>query len=475
MAQEPDELYRRQNRRAELRKKKLEEQKRMKRRLILAAVLLVVCGVGIFFIAKNTDSFGFASLKHPEETAPPVTRPSETQAAPAEESRAARHNPITTIHIKAAGDLNVTTAVVDSGLSAGGFDYTQAFIDVAAVLSDADLTVMNFEGNVCGEPYGSETRSAPPELLTGLLNAGVDVIQTANSYSVWNGLIGLNATLNAIRNSGLIPVGSYNTPEEFERSRGYLICDVRGVKVALVAFTKGLGGMGMPAGNEECVNLLYEDYDDLYKKVDRDGITKILRAAASEKPDITIAMLHWGSEYNDQISKTQTEIVELMQKEGVDVILGSHPHTLQWVDFNESAGTLVAYSLGDFFGDATSAGTDYSIILDIEITKDATSGITKVTDFSYTPIFTLAEEDREEASGISRQVVRLRTAMDARAGNFVDRITDVTNGNMEYSLTRIHDRVSGKDQDPVQIAAAQKAKEEAKKAAEKAKAEQNKK
>ena len=480
MAQEKDrrdrdELNMRQNRRAELRKKKLAQQRRMKRRLILAAVLLLVCGLGIFFIARSSGSFGIHLEKEPQqetEAAVETTRP----PAPTEETRAPRHNPITRIHIKAAGDLNVTTAVVDSGLSAGGYDYTQAFIDVAPVLSDADLTVLNFEGNVCGEPYGSETRSAPKELLTGLLNAGVDVVQTANSYSVWNGLIGLNTTLNNIRASGLVPVGAYTSPEEFDRSKGYIICDVQGIKVAMVAFTKGLGGRGMPAGNEECVNLLYEDYDESYKKVNTKAITRVLRSAAAEKPDITIAMLHWGSEFNDQISRTQTEIVELMQSEGVDVILGSHPHTVQWVDFDKDAGTLVAYSLGDFFGDATAAGTNYSIILDLEITKDATSGVTKVTDYTYTPIYTLAETDREEEAGISRQVVRIRTAMEARRGNYVDRITDGTNGAMEYSLQRIHDRISGKDQDPEQIAAAQKAKEEAakKKAEEEAKAKKEK-
>ena len=83
---------------------------------------------------------------------------------------------------------------------------------------------------------------------------------------------------------------------------------------------------------------------------------------------------------------------------------------------------------------------------------------------------------REEEAGITRQVVRIRTAMEARRGNYVDRITDVTNSDMEYSLQRIHDRVSGKDQDPEQIAAAEKAKEEAakKKAEEEAKAKKEK-
>ena len=468
-----------QQRRAEARKKRLEEQRRLKRNLMVAGVVMLLCIAGIFAIAKFPEFFGLEALKPdlaatepgqvPENTlvALPEKEPEKKPGSKPEKAESGKNklqNPITTIHIKAAGDLNVTDSVVQSGLVGSGYDFTNAFIDVAAILSDADLTMLNFEGNVCGQPYGSETRSAPPELLTGLVNAGVDIVQTANSYSVFNGLIGLDATLQSIRNSGLIPLGSYSTPQEFAKNKGYLIADVQGIKVAMVAFTKGVGGMGMPAGNEECVNLLYEDYDDLYKKINKDGITKVLRAAQAEKPDIVIAMLHWGSEYNDTISDTQTQIVELMKKEGVDVIIGSHPHTVQWVDFDEKEGTLIAYSLGDFFGEATAAGTNYSIILDIEITKDANSGITKVTDFDYEPIYTLNDKtEREEISGLSRQVVRIRTAMQARDGNFVDRITAGAYGSMEYSLERIRDRVNGVDQDPEQIKAREDAEKEKKK------------
>ena len=128
--------------------------------------------------------------------------------------------------------------------------------------------------------------------------------------------------------------------------------------------------MGLPSGSEDCVNILYEDYDSTYKTVATDKITKILKNVESEKPDITIAMLHWGSEGTDSHSDTQERIVTLMMKNGVDVIIGSHPHRVHKIDFDKAAGTLIAYSLGDFFGDASAGGSNYSIILDIEITKD---------------------------------------------------------------------------------------------------------
>ena len=262
----------------------------------------------------------------------------------------------------------------------------------------------------------------------------------ANSCAINNGLNGLTATLNAIRGAGIEPVGAYATASELRTSKGYTITDVKGIKVAVVAFTKGLGGRGMPAGNENLVNLLYNDYATEYKEIARDRITEILNSVETEKPDITVALLHWGSEYNDDISKTQKSIVSLMQKQGVDVIIGTHPHTLQPVVFDDLAGTLVAYSLGDFFGEANRGATNYSIILDIEITKDDNAGVTRVTDFSYTPIYTVREG--EAIGNRDRRVVRIEKALEAYEENFLDKVTDSTAAGMQKAMTRIPERMT---------------------------------
>ena len=433
MAPHDDEMNKRRQRREEMRQKQQAEQKRLKTALIAAGILLVVCAVGLLAIIRDTGA-----LDSPEtETAAAVKA---TQAPETKPQTWAEQNATTKIHIRAAGDLNVTDSVVKSGLTASGYDFTRSFMDVAPLLSEADLTVLNLEGNIVGEPYGTERTSAPHELLKALRNAGVDLIQMANSCAINNGLIGLKSTLNAIHNAGMEPIGAYATQEDFERAKGYTICEAQGIKVAFVAFTKGMNGMGLPAGSEGCVNLLYTDYDSEYKKMDSDGITKILKNVAAEKPDITIALLHWGSEGTDSHSDTQEKIVNLMKKNGVDVIIGSHPHRLHKIDFDQAAGTLVAYSLGDFFGNASAGGSNYSIILDIEITRDNQAGITRVTNYSYTPIYTLKESDCADGD---RRVVRIYQAMQAYDGNFVDSITKACYDDMGYSLGRIAERVKG--------------------------------
>ena len=439
MPQHDDEMKRRREKREAQRKKREAEARKLRRKLILAALVLVLCVVGIFKIVDLTGA------GQGDET------PAETQAAvkettkPTEEPSRFQKDPITTIHIKAAGDLNVTDRVIDAGRSAVGFDFTRAFVDVGAIMADADLTVMNFEGNICGEPYGTATTSAPMELLQALRSIGVDILQTANSCAINNGLIGMTSTLRAIRSAGMEPVGSFTNQSEFNASKGYTIVDVKGIRIAFVAFTKGLGGMGMPAGNEDLVNLLYTDYAMTYKEVDKARIEKILKNVEAEKPDLTVAMLHWGSEYNDDISSTQKSIVSLMQKRGVDVILGTHPHTLQPIKYDASNGNFVIYSLGDFFGDAARGATNYSIILDLEITKDATTGTTRVTDYTYTPIYTIKDslESRETQGDANYyRVVRVDSAMEAHLGNFLDKTTDAADESMAYALQRVEERLA---------------------------------
>ena len=446
MAQRNDDMEQRRRRRAALEKKRRQEQAKLRRKLILAAVILVACIALVVYLTGSRDKVPATDGTAPVETL--FTIPPEEEATMTPET------PTTTIHIKATGDLNVTDSVVASGKARYGdyYDYTAAFMDVLPLLTDADLTLMNFEGNLVGPPYGTDTASAPIELVEALDAAGVDILQMANSYSIYNGMIGLAQTLNNIRAAGIEPVGAFATPAEFQQSRGYTICDVQGVKVAIVAFTKGMSSLGLPTGSESCVNKLFQDYDSEYKKIDYDGIRAIMKNVRSEKPDVIIAMLHWGAEYNDTVFESQEDIAELMIEEGVDVILGTHSHMVHEIDFNEEENTLIAYSLGDFFGDATKSGTAYSVILDIQITRDNEMGTTRIDGFTVTPIYTLSEA---QGNG-QRRVVRIDEAIAAYQVNFVDKVTAAAVESMEYSLERIEARL-----DPEAWAAKQKALEEA--------------
>jgi poly-gamma-glutamate synthesis protein (capsule biosynthesis protein) len=426
MPYENDELNKRAAQRREYaRKRQAAQKRRMIRNILAFAAIVIVCCVIVGVLmdrAETPQDPTVSTTLPPVTTLPPETKPLE---------------PETVINMTFGGDVNITDASVAAGLRNGSYDFTEVFRDVAPALADADLTVLNFEGNLCGAPYGSQSASAPQALAEALKAAGVDMLQLANSYTIANGIIGMKQTLDAVRGAGLTPLGVYGSNEEFRNSGGYTMVSIRGVRVAIVAFTKGMGSLGLPSGSENCVNVLYEDYASSYKKVNTEGITAILNAANEEKPDVTIALVHWGSEYNDYPSDSQAKIVQLMQGLGVDAIVGTHPHYVQQVVFDESAGTVVAYSLGDFYGSGEKNGTYYSVLLNLQVTKDNLTGETKITSCSHTPIYLLTPE----RDGEPLRLMRMEAAIESYEGNHVDKITEIAYNNMLYALKRANSRV----------------------------------
>ena len=427
MAFEMDEMNRRSQERQKRQEARLKKERRNRIRLLAALGVLVACGLLIFFTSVAPEQ---KPATPTETTTEPVeTEPVQTEVKPGETGQQGGFQPTTVITFAAAGDLNITDKVVASG--GVNYDYTNAFMDVLPLLSKADLTALNLEGNVCGAPYGAD--SAPQQLLEALKAAGVDMLQLANSKAISRGVSGLNSTVRSVRAAGMAVVGAV---AEGEEPGAYVIRYVDGVKVAVVSFTKGMDGMAMPVGSENLVNLLYTDYASTYKKVDTKAITSLLRKVQEEEPDITIALLHWGSEYSDVHSATQDSIRKLMLKEGVDAIIGTHPHFVQEMEFDQANGTFVAYSLGDFFGDAARSGTAYSVVLELEITKDNTTGVTKVTNFSYTPIYTV-----EDDTG-SLRVLRLQEAINAYKDSQVAHVSDAVYNDMVYGMDRLEKRIN---------------------------------
>lgn len=426
MLQNPEERKRLRQQKAEERLRKQAQAKKLLLRLAIAAVILIVCGIMIFTLSRQKNDSVQADTS---ASSPPV----QTTAA-AETTPESTLPPTTVIHYAAAGDLNVNADTVYAGGTS--YNYTNTFMDVAHLLSDADIASINFEGNFYTEPYGSSF-SAPQTMATALYNAGVDLVQMANSYSINRGLAGLVASIDSVRSAGMEPLGVYATNEAFNAGKGYSIRTVNGIKLAFVAFTKGMDGMALPAGSENCVNLLYTDYDSTYQNVDTQKINAILASVAKEEPDLVIALLHWGSEFNNTISSSQEKIKELMYAGGVDAIIGTHSHYVQKMELDAETGQFIAYSLGDFFSDAKRAGSEYSIVLDLEITKDNTTGETKITDYSYTPIFTVNEQGRP------LRILRLQEAIAAYENNFIDKVSPETYADMVYALERVRSRVTG--------------------------------
>ena len=390
-----------------------------KTKLTVFLVAMAVIAIGVLVVALIN---GWIRLPEPQDQPPETAAPTQ----PPED---------TVIHLVAGGNVNITDKTVAAGSSES--DYSSIFLDVLPVLSGADLTMLNFEGNVYGPPYGSQQSSAPTALLQALKNAGTDILQTANTEALTNGLLGLAATNQAIRDAGMAPLGTYADEAEFQQHQGFAIYEIQGIRIALVAFTKGMDGRNLPAGSENCVNLLYTDYSSTYKSVNEAGITAVLREAEKEQPDLTIALLHWGGENTDQVNSTQKKICRLMAGLGVDAIIGTHSHLVQKMGWYEDTGMFVAYSLGDLVGDAEAIGTHYSALLDLTVTRDGKTGQVRITGYDYIPVYQHYDENGK------LQLLRIRQAMAAYENDYIGKVSQDIYNIMKSALANIETRVNG--------------------------------
>ena len=325
----------------------------------------------------------------------------------------------------AVGDIYLTEAMLtDAQQTNGSYDFSAQLSGVINTISSADIAIGNFEGNFSGEPYADG--SHPDAFAAALGSAGFDILQTANSYSIHNGIAGLRRTKSTIEAEHITPLGTYASAQE-RNQYPIVLREINGVRFAFIAFTKGLNSMSLPAGAEYCVNLLYTDYNSDYSEIDTEGITALIAEAQLMAPDVIVAAVHWGSENISEVSRSQEEIAQLMFYHGVDVILGSHSHrvgsverrTITSFDGREKE-VVLAYSLGDFCC-GVEKDVSPSIILNLEFTRDHEKGITHITDLHYVPIATV---DRGQALSNRFAVINIDTALDLYEKNYYDRIDE---------------------------------------------------
>ena len=142
---ENEELNWRRQERERRRQQRLEEDRKLKMKLLIAAAVLIVSAVVIVLLA---NAFGKKDHKNTEKETETTSAAEKATEETTEKKIVGVKDESTVIHIKAVGDLNVTDSVILAGARSTGYDFTDCFMDVAPILSDADLTVVNLEGNL---------------------------------------------------------------------------------------------------------------------------------------------------------------------------------------------------------------------------------------------------------------------------------------------------------------------------------------
>ena len=229
------------------------------------------------------------------------------------------------------------------------------------------------------QPYSGYPRfNAPEALLETLKDSGYDFLTLANNHMLDRYFDGMKNTVSHVEEYGFDHSGAYVSEED--RSSANIV-EINDIKVGFLSYTETTNGMEAAAdkaAKEYGVPYLYEaDYEE--------DVERLREAGA----DVVIAFPHWGEEYTRQPNSTEKQYAKKMAEAGVDVILGTHPHVLQkieWIE-TEERKTLVAYSLGNFISTQAHHGyTDTGMILEFKVTEQE-DGTFEIGDLGYVPTY----------------------------------------------------------------------------------------
>ena len=244
-------------------------------------------------------------------------------------------------------------------------DYTEFFSRIAAPMREADIAVANMEFTLAGAPYtGYPCFSAPDAYAwTVCRDLGLDLMLTANNHIIDKGRSGLERTLavyDAIRDSlGTLQTGSFRTPEE-ERALMPLMIERGGLRLAFINFTYG-------------TNLDPQSFEwPRLGRMDRDALSAAIARAREAAADFIIALPHWGEEYRLRHSPEQEEWAGWLVAQGVDAVVGAHPHVVQ--DSTHVAGVPVIYSMGNAVSNMSKENTRLELMVTLRFTRDSWSG-----------------------------------------------------------------------------------------------------
>ena len=249
-----------------------------------------------------------------------------------------------------AGDVLLHTRLAYwSENGKGGYDFNPIFKLIKPIIKKADLAIVNQETILGGKELGVSgypTFNGPYELGDAIANAGFDVVLQSNNHSLDRGKQGIYNCLNFWKKYPKIKTVGINTSEA--QKKKLCIYKKNGIKVAILNYTYGTNGILLPSGMPYAVNYLVKD----------EVINDIKRA--EKEADFTIVCPHWGAEYYRGITDYQKTWSKIFVENGVDLVLGCHPHVIEPIKYVTDKKTghkmLVYYSLGNFVNSTMSDG-----------------------------------------------------------------------------------------------------------------------
>lgn len=306
-----------------------------------------------------------------------------------------------TIEIVATGDVLIHKEILDTQYDGdtGEYDFTNNFQYIKKYLEGADLAIGNLETTLAGiENYGFSgypSFNSPDSLADAMKDAGYDVVANMNNHALDRDVNGYKRTREILVNRGFNVIGTRATTED----KRYVIKDIEEIKLGIISYgytmtaegnVKGLNGLPI---DEELLPLMNHFHPDTLDE-DLNNMKEQIALMRQDGAEVIIFYMHWGDEYELEPNETQKYIAQFLADEKVDIIFGTHPHSLQPIDIIESTDktskTPVIYSMGNFLSSQRTEriGNPYTedgVIVSVDITKDMSTNVVTVQVPSYIP------------------------------------------------------------------------------------------
>ena len=221
----------------------------------------------------------------------------------------------------------------------GGYDFDYVYENTEDYFDKFDVRFINQETlvNDAYAPSHYPQFSTPIEMGEKVLDMGFDVVGTSNNHSYDKGVKGIKSSLEYWNNKDVVNVGFYTGDD----SKDIKYLTVNNIKMAFLAYTYGTNGISIYDDTSPYI-INCDDFDTIDRQV----------AIAKENSDIVIVSCHWGWEDTNNVNDYQKYVADHLNKIGVDVIIGTHPHVIQTVEWRTNTEndnkTLICYSLGNF-------------------------------------------------------------------------------------------------------------------------------
>lgn len=206
------------------------------------------------------------------------------------------------------------------------------------IMTSSDITVANNEFTISNRgtkiPKKYYTFRGAPERLSIYEEMGVNLVTLANNHIYDYGEVAFNDALDALEEYNIPYVGAGRNIKEAKEPFYYII---NGYKIGFVNATRAEKYILTPEATETSGGVL--------RCYDPTTFINVIKETKKQS-DFVIALVHWGTEYSTKLETAQTETAKQYIDAGADLIVGTHAHTLQGIDFYNNKA--IVYNLGNF-------------------------------------------------------------------------------------------------------------------------------